>query len=933
VKFKGKIHLRIWAVLLAVAMVLTSVQLPVNAAEGIVVREIDLDGYAVTTSTEKATTPDGREGTVVYKNVDNAGYGYVTVTIGNLTSTKKGIVFSRWIKASDSSTVDKSYDAYQSEDLYAVWKCEITFAPSGVSTTNNEKLFNEPGYVELGDTKNLPKASNVTVGKQTYEFVGWTLGGTEVITELSNVTEPTTVYALWNVPYEVTYDSGDGAFPDGTKKSTVTATTQKVANSISNETIKLPKATNPGFLLKGWSTSEGNIVGKAGDDYEVTGNTTLTAIWVPCPHKDANGSTWEPVAGTDQHICSDCGKTGSHSFDDDDDDVCNDCGYQKAKITYQKKAGDKEITDKVEYEYVLHYGEAKGTSAAATYKYDEVYYSFVEWEAEGNNEETSTVLSEKILKPTTPKSGWDPDTAYTYTAVYEKAAVVIQGKDKNGDDVIVTSEKELKDSGIDPSTVTLQGDTDSTDPVIKYILDKLKDPDSDVDVDLDLNGNTLTLDKPIEVADGNKLKVEDSTGGGKLVAPQTDDKKCYDFTGWASTENADTEEHTGTESFEVTGPKTLYPVWKESKHNYEPDGDTYHKCKDCGKRVKHEYTKYNTTDHKCEVCGKTQAHDYEPDGDTNHTCFTCYETQAHQFKQLDETYHKCEICQLKAKHIYNDNGVCTVAGCSYTKPANNGNNNNSNNNNGSGDQGAGGSGAGGSGAGGSGAGTPAAASADDDGALVTTGSGTTGSSSASSGTSSTSTTASVSKSFLHLRATKATKTTQTLSWTKVAGAAGYQIYGADCGEKTYKLLKTVKASKRTWKRTGLPEGTYYKYYVIAYKLVDGKKVKLAKSNVIHEVTNGSVYGNPTKVVVDLEETSITVKVKKTTTLSAATIYGDGKLINLNHAKLIRYRSSNKKIATVKKDGTVTGKKAGTCYIYCYGVNGVYKKVKVTVTKK
>jgi uncharacterized protein YjdB len=77
---------------------------------------------------------------------------------------------------------------------------------------------------------------------------------------------------------------------------------------------------------------------------------------------------------------------------------------------------------------------------------------------------------------------------------------------------------------------------------------------------------------------------------------------------------------------------------------------------------------------------------------------------------------------------------------------------------------------------------------------------------------------------------------------------------------------------------------------------------------------------------------VTVKVKKTVTLSADVTYPKSKEINLNHAKLVRYRSSNKKIATVKSNGTITGKKAGTCYIYCYAVNGIYKKVKVTVTK-
>ncbi len=48
-----------------------------------------------------------------------------------------------------------------------------------------------------------------------------------------------------------------------------------------------------------------------------------------------------------------------------------------------------------------------------------------------------------------------------------------------------------------------------------------------------------------------------------------------------------------------------------------------------------------------------------------------------------------------------------------------------------------------------------------------------------------------------------------------------------------------------------------------------------------------------------------------------------------HRKL-KYESSNKKIAAVSKTGVITAKKKGTCYIYVYAQNGMYKKIKVTV---
>ena len=55
-----------------------------------------------------------------------------------------------------------------------------------------------------------------------------------------------------------------------------------------------------------------------------------------------------------------------------------------------------------------------------------------------------------------------------------------------------------------------------------------------------------------------------------------------------------------------------------------------------------------------------------------------------------------------------------------------------------------------------------------------------------------------------------------------------------------------------------------------------------------------------------------------------------KLLPKSHGAKFQYKSSNTKIATVNKNGTIKGKKKGTCYIYVYTVNGLMKKVKVTV---
>jgi hypothetical protein len=48
-----------------------------------------------------------------------------------------------------------------------------------------------------------------------------------------------------------------------------------------------------------------------------------------------------------------------------------------------------------------------------------------------------------------------------------------------------------------------------------------------------------------------------------------------------------------------------------------------------------------------------------------------------------------------------------------------------------------------------------------------------------------------------------------------------------------------------------------------------------------------------------------------------------------HVK-IRYESTNTRIATVSKKGVVKAKAKGTCYIYAYAQNGVFKKIRIRV---
>ena len=137
----------------------------------------------------------------------------------------------------------------------------------------------------------------------------------------------------------------------------------------------------------------------------------------------------------------------------------------------------------------------------------------------------------------------------------------------------------------------------------------------------------------------------------------------------------------------------------------------------------------------------------------------------------------------------------------------------------------------------------------------------------------------------------------------------------------------IENNKTTsWTDRKLESGTYYKYYIQAYKLVNGEKVWLAKSKVIHATTTGGKYGNAHGVDIKSEALELTVGEK-------STLIGEERILKLpikEHAAT-RYESSDPAIAEVGvKSGVITAKKTGKCIIYVYAQNGKCVEVEITV---
>lgn len=176
-----------------------------------------------------------------------------------------------------------------------------------------------------------------------------------------------------------------------------------------------------------------------------------------------------------------------------------------------------------------------------------------------------------------------------------------------------------------------------------------------------------------------------------------------------------------------------------------------------------------------------------------------------------------------------------------------------------------------------------------------------------------------------------------VEWNSVSGADGYIIYGNRCNGNgkvyKYKKLVTITNGKiKTWTNTGLKKATYYKYIVKAYKLVDGKKVITDISTSIHAVTSGGNYGvakavSVTKIGNKKNTAKVTVKKGRTVQITAAEVKKDKKI---KHHRALCYESSNTKVVTVTSKGVISAVGKGSCTIWVYAQNGVYKEITVTV---
>lgn len=172
-----------------------------------------------------------------------------------------------------------------------------------------------------------------------------------------------------------------------------------------------------------------------------------------------------------------------------------------------------------------------------------------------------------------------------------------------------------------------------------------------------------------------------------------------------------------------------------------------------------------------------------------------------------------------------------------------------------------------------------------------------------------------------------------LTWNKVNGAEGYDIFFIKCGKQAPKKVKTIKGNKTfKWMKGGLTKGKAYKAVVKAYVMKNGKKTYVRTSPIVHAYTSGGTKNYTNSKSVTVKKTSVLLKAGKTYKIKAGVtkLQKGKKLMPTGHAPVLRYVSGNKKIATVSKSGKIKAKSKGSCKVYVIAVNGARKAVHVTV---
>lgn len=164
---------------------------------------------------------------------------------------------------------------------------------------------------------------------------------------------------------------------------------------------------------------------------------------------------------------------------------------------------------------------------------------------------------------------------------------------------------------------------------------------------------------------------------------------------------------------------------------------------------------------------------------------------------------------------------------------------------------------------------------------------------------------------VNLKVKQSSKTSVSLSWDKISGADGYEIYRKTGKDGTYKKIKTITSGKTVaYKNTGLTLGKKYYYKVRAYDKTGSKTVK-GKYSAAKSVT--ATYMQPNFTVylpTTIDEKNNTIVISLTNNSKSDKVYFDGIFAvedlsdgaKLYSARSIKYSKPAKDLSGVLGEG-------------------------------
>ena len=216
--------------------------------------------------------------TITYNNKGGSGgpsyqLGIFDITLTDQVPTRSGYTFMGWGSSSGATTAyyfpGGSFYLVRDITLYAVWS-----SGSGYKLTYDANGGNGAPPEQTG--KNTIVLSTKEPYREGYKFLGW--GSTQNASKpyyfpggKFNLTTNTKLYAVWgnSTQYTLTYKAING--------SGVPAAQRGIGN------IRLSDAvpTRSGYSFAGWGTSQNATTAfyYPGDEFNLTANTTLYAVW------------------------------------------------------------------------------------------------------------------------------------------------------------------------------------------------------------------------------------------------------------------------------------------------------------------------------------------------------------------------------------------------------------------------------------------------------------------------------------------------------------------------------------------------------------------------------------------------------------------------------------------------------------------------------